>query len=151
MQRGSRHKASLMVEFLLQAEAGNLTARCIELALAGNVLAMKLCMERILAPARPTPVEVERDAELDLTLAGLLRELLAIGRTAAGSGAYGAATTAIRAAAGLAAEDGNVSEAEEEARRDPMGALRRGAEALGYELVPLRAARQPGRRALTAE
>jgi len=43
---GSRNKASLVVDALLDGEAETLTRKAIELALAGDTVALKLCMGR---------------------------------------------------------------------------------------------------------
>ena len=50
-QRGSRNKATLAVEALLDGEAEALTRKAVELALAGDTTALRLCLDRI-APAR---------------------------------------------------------------------------------------------------
>jgi hypothetical protein len=52
---GSRNKASLAIDALLDGEAASLTRKVIELAKAGDMQARKLCMDRIvLPPARPS-------------------------------------------------------------------------------------------------
>jgi hypothetical protein len=56
---GSRHKATLAAEALLDGETENLTRKAIEMAKAGDATAMRLCLERILAPRRDRPVSVE--------------------------------------------------------------------------------------------
>jgi hypothetical protein len=43
MVRGSRHKASLIAESLLDGECERLTRRAIELALNGDLQALKMC------------------------------------------------------------------------------------------------------------
>jgi len=48
--KGTRHKATMAVEALLEGEAEALTRKCIDLAKAGDTTALRLCMER-LAPA----------------------------------------------------------------------------------------------------
>src|SRR6516162_10958362 len=48
---GSRNNATLAAETLLAGEAEKLTRKCIELALDGDPIALRLCMERIY-PAR---------------------------------------------------------------------------------------------------
>ena len=53
---GSRNRASLAAAALLDGEAAALTRRCVELALAGEPTALKLCVERILAPRRERAV-----------------------------------------------------------------------------------------------
>jgi hypothetical protein len=49
--RGARHRATLAVEALLDGEAKKLTRKAINLALAGDTVALRLCLERI-APVR---------------------------------------------------------------------------------------------------
>jgi hypothetical protein len=49
--KGSRNSATLAAEALLADEAEKLTRKCIELALDGDPIALRLCMERIY-PAR---------------------------------------------------------------------------------------------------
>ena len=49
---GSRHKASLAVEALLDDEAEKLSRKAIEMALDGNAVALRLCLERIAPPRR---------------------------------------------------------------------------------------------------
>jgi len=48
---GARHKATLAIEALLEGEAEALGRKAVELALAGDPTALRLCMDR-LAPAR---------------------------------------------------------------------------------------------------
>src|SRR6516165_10454355 len=48
---GSRNSATLAAEALLEGEAEKLTRKCIELALSGDTVALRLCLERIY-PAR---------------------------------------------------------------------------------------------------
>lgn len=51
-QPGCRNRASLAAEALLDGEADALTRRAVELAIEGDPTALKLCLERILAPRR---------------------------------------------------------------------------------------------------
>ena len=50
--KGARNRATLAVEALLDDEAEALTRKVIELALAGNIAAIRLCFERLLPPRR---------------------------------------------------------------------------------------------------
>ena len=52
---GSRNRASLAADALLDGEAEELTRKCIELAKTGDTTALRLCMERI-APVRKGPI-----------------------------------------------------------------------------------------------
>ncbi len=50
--KGARNKTTIAVEALLDNEAEALTHKVIELALAGNMAAIRLCFERLLPPRR---------------------------------------------------------------------------------------------------
>ena len=54
--RGSRNTAILAVEAMLDGEAEKLTRKCIDLALSGDVTALRLCIERICPVRRDRPV-----------------------------------------------------------------------------------------------
>jgi hypothetical protein len=47
---GARNKATQSAELLLDGEAEALTRRAVELALAGDGMALRLCLERIIPP-----------------------------------------------------------------------------------------------------
>jgi hypothetical protein len=51
-RKGARHRATLAAEALLDGEAEALTRKAIELALADDTVALRLCLERILPPRR---------------------------------------------------------------------------------------------------
>jgi hypothetical protein len=55
-KRGSRHKASLLAESLIDGETDRLTRRCIYSALLGDMQAMKLGLERLLPPVKSRPI-----------------------------------------------------------------------------------------------
>jgi hypothetical protein len=57
--KGARHKYLLAVEALLDGEAEGLTRKAIELALAGDTTALRLCLERILPTRKDRPVQLE--------------------------------------------------------------------------------------------
>ena len=50
--KGARNKTTIAVEALLDNEAEALTRKVIDLALAGNMAAIRLCFERLLPPRR---------------------------------------------------------------------------------------------------
>ena len=54
--RGARHKATVAALALLDGEADRLTRRAIEVALTGDVTALRLCLERIAPPRKDAPV-----------------------------------------------------------------------------------------------
>lgn len=54
--KGSRHKATLAAEALLDGEAEALTRKAVELASAGDTTALRLCLERLVPPRRERPL-----------------------------------------------------------------------------------------------
>lgn len=57
--KGTRHVTTLAVEALLEGEAEGLTRKAIELALEGDMTAMRLCLERIAPARKDAPVTFE--------------------------------------------------------------------------------------------
>ena len=53
---GRRNNATLIAEALFDAEAATLSRKAIDLALEGNSTALRLCLQRLLAPRRERPV-----------------------------------------------------------------------------------------------
>src|SRR6188472_3216562 len=53
---GSRNRATLAIEALLEGEGEALTRKAIELAKAGDMTALRLCLERILPARKDRPV-----------------------------------------------------------------------------------------------
>jgi len=53
---GSRHRATMAALALLDGEAEALTRQAVTMALAGDVVALRLCLERIVPPRRDAPV-----------------------------------------------------------------------------------------------
>lgn len=56
---GSRNKATLAVEALLEKDARKLTRKAVELAIAGDTTALRICMERICPPRKGVPVRFD--------------------------------------------------------------------------------------------
>ncbi len=54
--KGARNKSTLAIEALLDGEAEKLTRKVVELALAGDTTAIKLCLDRICPPRKERPV-----------------------------------------------------------------------------------------------
>jgi hypothetical protein len=54
--KGARHKATIAAEVLLDGEAKALTRKAVEMALAGDTTALRLCLDRILPPRRERPI-----------------------------------------------------------------------------------------------
>jgi hypothetical protein len=55
--KGARGRTTLAAQMLLDGEAEALTRKAIDLALAGDTVALKLCMDCILPPRKEWPVE----------------------------------------------------------------------------------------------
>ena len=56
---GTRHKATIAAEALLDGDAEALTRKAIEAGLSGDPVARRLCLNRILPPRRQRPVRFE--------------------------------------------------------------------------------------------
>jgi hypothetical protein len=54
---GTRNKTTLAALSLIEDEGEHLTRKAIELALDGDLQALKLCMERLTPPAKERPLE----------------------------------------------------------------------------------------------
>jgi hypothetical protein len=75
---GSRNKATLAIDALLDGEAEGLTRKAIELAKSGDMQALKLCMDRIVPPRRDRPVTfklpvIESSAQAPIAMAAVLK------------------------------------------------------------------------------
>ena len=75
---GTRNKATLAVEALLEGEGEALARKCVEMALEGDGAALRLCMERIAPVRRGRPIRftlpaLEGPDDLVKALGGLLR------------------------------------------------------------------------------
>lgn len=55
---GIRNRATMAAQALLDGEAEALTRKAIELALAGDLTALRLCLERIVPPRKDRAIEV---------------------------------------------------------------------------------------------
>ena len=53
---GARNAATVIAEQLLDGEAATITRKAIELAKRGDVVALRMCLERIVPPRRDRPV-----------------------------------------------------------------------------------------------
>ena len=54
---GTRNRATLAAEALLDGEAEALTRKAIEMAKQGDIAALRLCLDRIVPPRRERPVQ----------------------------------------------------------------------------------------------
>jgi len=57
--RGARHKTTLAIQALLDGEGEALTRKAVEMALAGDTTALRLCLERIAPPRKDSPVRFD--------------------------------------------------------------------------------------------
>jgi Family of unknown function (DUF5681) len=55
--KGARNRSTVAAESLLEGEAERLTRKAIELALAGDSTALRLCMERLVPPRKDRAIE----------------------------------------------------------------------------------------------
>lgn len=82
-RKGSRHRATLAIEALMEGEAEGLTRKAIDLALAGDGPALRLCLDRIAPPRKDNPVSFPlpaiRSAEDALIASSALLNALAEG------------------------------------------------------------------------
>jgi hypothetical protein len=75
--KGSRNAATLALESLLDGQAQALTQKAVDLALAGDMAALGLCLERILPPRKDRPVnfsfpKIENAKEAAATMSAVL-------------------------------------------------------------------------------
>ena len=80
---GSRHKATLAVEALLEGEAEQLTRKAIEMALAGDATALRLCLDRVAPPRKGRTVSFDLPA---VESSGDVLKALQVLMTAVGEG-----------------------------------------------------------------
>ena len=80
---GTLNRATMAVQALLDGEAEALTRKAVELALEGNMAALKLCLERLLPPRKERPLAVKLP---DIADAGSLPRLTAALLAAVGRG-----------------------------------------------------------------
>ena len=56
---GTRHKATILAERLLDGQAEELIQQCVQNALDGDSTAMRLCIERLVPPRKDRPVNLD--------------------------------------------------------------------------------------------
>lgn len=59
---GSRNKTTLAMQALLEGEAEQLTRKAVEMVLAGDLNAMRLCLERLIPPRKDRPIFLDLPA-----------------------------------------------------------------------------------------
>lgn len=57
--KGTKNKATRLIESLMQSELDNIGQKLIELALAGNLQAIRLVLDRIMPPKTSRSIEIE--------------------------------------------------------------------------------------------
>jgi len=60
--KGTRSRITRAMETLLDGEAERLTRKAVEMALAGDTVALRLCLDRLLPALRERPVSVDLPA-----------------------------------------------------------------------------------------
>ena len=88
--KGALNKTTLATQALLDGEAEALARKAVELAKAGNPMALRLCLERVLPPRRDRPIsftmpKVEGAQDL-LKVLGAILEAVAQGEITPGEG-----------------------------------------------------------------
>ncbi|HEX3535472.1 MAG TPA: DUF5681 domain-containing protein [Stellaceae bacterium] len=73
---GSRNRATIIAEQLLDCEVRSLTRKALEMALAGDPAALRLCLDRIIGPRRERPLNftlppIESAADLHAAMAAI--------------------------------------------------------------------------------
>jgi hypothetical protein len=55
---GSRNHATVLMESLLEGKAEELLQKAVEMALAGDTTALRLCMDRLMPPRKDRPIKL---------------------------------------------------------------------------------------------
>lgn len=79
---GSRHKATVAAQALLDGESEALTRKAVELALDGDLVALRLCLERIVPPRKDSPIRMtlppmESAADIPAAMSSILAAVAA--------------------------------------------------------------------------
>lgn len=57
--KGARHRVTRAIEALLEGQHAELTAKAVQMALAGDTVALRLCLDRLAPPRKDTPISIE--------------------------------------------------------------------------------------------
>ncbi|WP_260598296.1 DUF5681 domain-containing protein [Sphingomonas endolithica] len=57
--KGARSRATIAAEALLNGEGEALTRKAIEMALEGDTVALRLCLERLVPPRKDSPITID--------------------------------------------------------------------------------------------
>ena len=87
---GTRNRATMAAQALLDGEGEALTRKAVELAAGGDMAALRLCLERILPPVRERPVfvdlpDISNSESIDKVSAVIL-QAVAVGELLPGEG-----------------------------------------------------------------
>jgi hypothetical protein len=63
---GSRHRVTKAIEALLEGEAEELTRKAVEMALEGDTVALRLCLDRLAPPRKDSPISIRLPKVYDL-------------------------------------------------------------------------------------
>ena len=63
--KGARNNATVLAEALLYGEVEAITRKVIDKALEGDMTALRLCLDRLLAPRRERPVAFKLPIKID--------------------------------------------------------------------------------------
>lgn len=74
---GTLNRSTQAVQALLEGETEALTRKAIELALQGDMVALRLCLDRIAPPPKPAARPIMLDGPMPNSLTGIARELVA--------------------------------------------------------------------------
>lgn len=58
-RKGSRNRATIVAQSLLDKDVRAITGKAIDMAKAGDVQALRLCLERLIAPTREAPLRID--------------------------------------------------------------------------------------------
>jgi uncharacterized protein DUF5681 len=118
--KGSRNRATLMAEALMDGEAQKLTRIALEMALDGDAVALRFCLARLVPVRRDRPVEIELPlppegeivtaAETEAALGAIIRAVVE-GQLAPAEGALVAGLVERRARAAEAVRQGGRDDA----------------------------------------
>ena|ERR1043166_773620 len=86
--KGARHRTTLAVQAMLEGEIDAITRKAVEMALAGDLAAIKLCLDRIFPPPRERLIQFElpqlRSAADAASAMGAITEAVAAGEITVG-------------------------------------------------------------------
>lgn len=64
--KGSRNRATTIAQVLIDHEGEAIARKAVDLALAGDVACLRMCLERLVAPRKDSPIRVDLGKEADV-------------------------------------------------------------------------------------